>query len=145
MVLQLLDRFDTAQRHVRQQRDDLHGGVITSQRREARIEVAKQAVLCQPGHGAEYAAEADIATRLELREGAARQQSKGGTDPLHQSRAGHPQAVGCGDVLLAALRFIGSVVGAIVFFARRFGQPSLVDGFAERVVLDAELASRIAA
>ena len=76
---------------------------------------------------------------------AARQQSERCTNPLDQARAGHAQGLGRSRVLLAALGLVGSVVLAIVFVARRFGLPALVDGFAEHVVLDAELTRHFAA
>jgi len=85
------------------------------------VEMTIQTVLCQGGDCTEHAAEGDIARGLKLRGGTPRQQSKGGTDPLDQPRAGHTQAVGCGDILLAALRLVGSVVVTIVSVTRRFG------------------------
>ena len=62
MVLQLLDRFDPAQRHEAQQGKDLQRSVLTTQRLKAAIEMPEESVLFEGGQGTQHTAERDVAT-----------------------------------------------------------------------------------
>ena len=159
-VLQLLDRFDATERHGGQQRHHLKRRVITAQRRETILQMLEQPVGLESRQRTEHTTERNISAVFKPSRRAWQHAHRGQhaffgpcTSNAHFGRR----------IAHAPLGFVGSGTRRIVVRNRRivarnylglgssrgralcsFVQPSLVDGFAERVVADTQLVNDLA-